>query len=161
VILSLFRKTPAPMLANAMPRDAAELAAIHASGFERGWDTTEIERLLAQSQTVGHLARPGGKRPATGFVLSRMAPPEAEIITIAVLPKARGAGLAKTLLRHHLGRLAALGVRSVFLEVAEDNRAALRLYEAFGFAQVGHRQGYYARAGGTAATAIVMRRDIG
>ena len=161
MILSLFRKTPAPVLANAMGRDAAELAAIHASGFERGWDTTEIERLLAQSQTVGHLARPGGKRPATGFVLSRMVLPEAEIITIAVLPKARGAGLAKTLLRHHLGRLAALGVRSVFLEVAEDNRAALRLYEAFGFAQVGHRQGYYARAGGTAATAIVMRRDIG
>jgi ribosomal-protein-alanine N-acetyltransferase len=161
VILSLFRKTPAPALANAMARDAAELAAIHASGFERGWDTTEIERLLAQSQTVGHLARPGGRRPATGFVLSRIVPPEAEIMTIAVLPKARGAGLAKSLLRHHLGRLAALGVRSVFLEVAEDNRAALRLYEAFGFAEVGRRQGYYARAGGTAATAIVMRRDIG
>jgi ribosomal-protein-alanine N-acetyltransferase len=144
-----------------MPRDAADLAAIHASGFERGWDATEIERLLAQSQIVGHLARPGGRRPATGFVLSRIVPPEAEILTIAVLPKARGAGLAKILLRHHLGRLAAFAVRSVFLEVAEDNRAALGLYAGFGFAEVGRRKGYYARAGGTAATAVVMRRDIG
>ena len=157
----MFRKAPAPVVANATARDAGELAAIHASGFERGWDVTEIERLLADSQTVVHLARPGGKRPATGFVMSRMVPPEAEIMTVAVLPKARGAGLAKAMLRHHLGRLAALGVRSVFLEVAEDNRAALRLYEGFGFEEVGRRQGYYARAGGTAATAIVMRRDIG
>jgi ribosomal-protein-alanine N-acetyltransferase len=161
VILSVFRKTPAPVLANAMLKDAGDLAAIHASGFERGWDATEMERLLVQSQIVGHLARPGGRRPATGFVMSRIVPPEAEIMTIAVLPKARGVGLAKVLLRHHLGRLAALAVRQVFLEVAEDNRAALRLYAAFGFAEVGRRQGYYARAGGTAATAIVMRRDIG
>jgi ribosomal-protein-alanine N-acetyltransferase len=161
VILSLFRKAQTATLANASPDDAGELAWIHATGFERGWDQVEMERLLADPRIVTHVARPGGGRPVAGFAMSRMVPPEAELMTIAVAPKARGAGLGARMLRHHLGRLAALGIRHVFLEVAEDNRAALRLYAAFGFAEVGRRAGYYARAGRAAATAIVMRRDIG
>lgn len=161
MILSLFRKAALPVLANATIRDAAGLAAIHATGFERGWDPPEIERLLSDPMVVTHLARGNGGRAPTAFVLSRMVLPEAELMTIAVMPKARGAGIAKRLLRHHLGRLAALGVRTVFLEVAEDNRPGLRLYASLGFEEVGRRAGYYARPGRPPATALVMRREIG
>ena len=48
-----------------------------------------------------------------------------------------------------------------FLEVAKDNAPALALYERFGFAKVGERSGYYRRADGTRATAIVMRKALG
>jgi ribosomal-protein-alanine N-acetyltransferase len=160
MILGLFR-SPAPVVAEATARDAPGLAAIHATGFERGWDAIEFERLIAERGSVCHLAKPGGRGVATGFALSRIVGDEAEILTVAVLPKARGAGLAKTILRLHLARLAARGARAVFLEVAEDNAAALRLYRSLGFAEIGRRAGYYSRRGAAPATAIVMRRPLG
>jgi ribosomal-protein-alanine N-acetyltransferase len=55
--------------------------------------------------------------------------------------------------------LAALGVRSVFLEVDEGNVSALRLYRRAGFTEVGRREGYYLNAGKPAA-ALVLRRNL-
>ena len=57
-----------------------------------------------------------------------------------------------------MGRLAGMGVRSLFLEVDEGNAAARRLYERAGFAEVGRRKAYYQKADGSAATALVMKR---
>ena len=162
MILSWLRRPPpAPVVTEARSDDANGLAAIHVTGFERGWDVAEFERLLADRTVLGHLARPGGRGIPTGFALSRLVLDEAEILTVAVLPSARGAGLAKAILRLHFGRLAGRGARSVFLEVAEDNAPAIKLYRGFGFTEVGRRTGYYARPGRPPATAIVMRRPLG
>ena len=49
----------------------------------------------------------------------------------------------------------------LFLEVAADNAAALKLYGKMGFSPVSERRGYYPRPDGSAATAIVMARDLG
>lgn len=96
-----------------------------------------------------------------GFVLSRMAADEAEILTIGVAPLARRKGIAGLLLSTHLGRLTAAGTRRVFLEVDHENHAALALYASFGFQKVGERKAYYRRAEGDSAKALVMRRDLG
>jgi ribosomal-protein-alanine N-acetyltransferase len=45
--------------------------------------------------------------------------------------------------------------------VDEDNQAARRLYDQFGFSQIGERRGYYPRPDGKTATALVMRADLG
>ena len=137
-----------------------DLAAIHATGFERGWDISEFERLLADRSVVGQASRAGRRPTPTGFVLSRLAADEAEILTVAVHPRWRGAGHATLLLRTHLARLAARGVATLHLEVAEDNAAAVRLYRNLGFEEVGRRRGYYARRGGPPATALIMRRAL-
>jgi ribosomal-protein-alanine N-acetyltransferase len=50
------------------------------------------------------------------------------------------------------------GARRVFLEVAEDNRAARGLYSAQGFAGVGRRAGYYGAAAGTDSDALILSR---
>lgn len=158
--MSWFGKRLPPVIADARAGDAPSLAAIHATGFERGWDTHEFERLLTDRLIIGHLARPGGKGTATGFALSRLVVDEAEILTVAVAPSARRAGLATLLLQHHLGRLVAAGAKKVFLEVAEDNVAAIRLYQRHGFGEIGRRKAYYARANKPPATAIVMERVL-
>ncbi len=78
-----------------------------------------------------------------GFIISRIAADEAEILSVAVSSSYRGRNIARTMLRHHLGRLAAFGVQTVFLEVDEGNVSALRLYRRAGFVEVGRRDGYY------------------
>lgn len=140
-------------------RDAAAVADLHAAGFAHAWAAHEIEALLVDAAVVGQGIGPAADA-LFGFVLSRCAADEAEILSIAVDRRHRGAGLAGRLLRAHLGRLSARGIRHVFLEVDEGNAAARALYARCGFVEVGRRAGYYRRPDGSTANALVLRRDL-
>jgi len=139
-------------------RDAARCAGLHRTGFAKGWSTAEFERLLSSPSVVADGAGVDGV--IAGFVLSRRAADEAEILTVAVDPAVRKRGLAGALFGFHLSRLVQSGVSSVFLEVDEANAPALALYRRYGFKRVGERRGYYALADGRRATAVVMQCDI-
>ena len=147
-----------PVLAPADPRDAPALAALHAASFNRGWSEQEFEQLLTDRNVMADRAASG--RTSVGFILSRRAADEAEILSVAVARAWRGRGLARRLLDLHLRRLAGLGLRTVFLEVDESNAPARRLYARAGFGEVGRRPGYYAGNGGNATAALVLRRDL-
>jgi ribosomal-protein-alanine N-acetyltransferase len=144
-----------PTMSEARHRDAAAIAALHAASFQRGWGEDELHRLLIDRAVVAHRAMIG--RTMVGFILSRMAAAEAEILSVAIAPAWRGRGFARPLLDLHLRRLAGLGVRAVFLEVDEHNEPACRLYRNAGFSEVGVRKGYYQEG----AAALVLRRDLG
>ena len=131
-------------------------AAIHAGAFHRGWGADEIAALLADASVVSAAATSANK--LLGFVLSRRAVDEAEILTIAVAAGARGKGVGRALLNDHLAALDRLGVARVYLEVDAGNAAALALYARAGFARVGERKGYYATGGGKPATALILKR---
>ena len=139
-------------------RDMARLAQLHGASFHRGWGEAEFESMLAERNTLLHRLRLG--RKTIGFAVSRMAADEAEILSIAIDPSYRGRGLARDLLLTHLGHLAGRGVRTIFLEVEENNQPARRLYERAGFAVVGRRERYYLRADGEQLNALLMRRDL-
>ncbi len=140
----------------ASPRDATVLAALHASAFNRGWSEHEFAQLLLDHAVICDVAA-CGKEPV-GFILSRGAADEAEILSVAVARRWRSRGLARRLLDLHLRRLAGAGLRTVFLEVDEHNEPARRLYRGAGFHEVGRRPGYYQASGGQAA--LVLRRDL-
>jgi [ribosomal protein S18]-alanine N-acetyltransferase len=154
IITRLFAREAA--VSQAGPADARALAALHASSFHRGWSEDEFERLLSDRHVVAHRATAGAA--LAGFILSRIVQDEAEILSIAVASAWRGRGLARQLLDINLRRLAALGARSVFLEVEEGNVSARRLYRRAGFQEVGRRERYYAPERGAAA--LVLRRDL-
>jgi [ribosomal protein S18]-alanine N-acetyltransferase len=147
-----------PVLAEASVGDAAAIAALHGDSFRRGWSEHEVEALLSERAVIAHCARTGSK--LAGFILSRRAEDEAEILSVAVAARRRGRGLAGKLLDLHLRRLAGLGVRAVFLDVDVHNDAAIRLYAHAGFHEVARRPHYYPIAGGEAADALVLRRDL-
>ncbi len=160
-----FGNAATPAIRRLGPRFGRLCARIHAQSFPHPWSAEEFESLLASRDVIAHavslplsLWRP--RNEPSGFVLSRQAGDEAEILTVAVTPKARGKGLGAALLAAHLPTLAALRVKSLFLEVEAGNKAAVRLYESFGFRQVGERKAYYRTADGGRATALVLRRDI-
>jgi len=148
-----------PALSEAGPRDAAAIAALHAHSFRRGWSEQEIEGLLLDRHVIAHRASIAGK--FSGFIVSRQVADEAEILSVAVAGRQQGRGLARKLLDLHLRRLAGLGALTVFLEVDEHNKPAIRLYNRAGFHEISRRPNYYPAAGGKTAAALVLRRDLG
>ena len=157
-LFDMFSPARPPIISDAAARDVAAIAQIHAASFRHGWSDGEIEGMLLDRSVVAHRATIG--RHVAGFVISRIAADEAEILSVAVAQSYRGRAVARALLRHHLGRLAALGAHKVFLEVEEGNASALRLYRRAGFTEVGRRKGYYANPTGEPATALVLRRNL-
>lgn len=147
-----------PVLSEASSLDAAAIASLHAASFRRGWSEQEVEGLLVDRHVVAHRALAG--RTLAGFIMSRQIEDEAEILSVAVADHRRGRGLARDLLTLHLRRLAGLGVRIVFLEVDENNRPAIRLYDRAGFYERSRRPNYYAAPGANPAAALVLRRDL-
>jgi ribosomal-protein-alanine N-acetyltransferase len=139
-------------------RDAPRLAELHGASFHRGWGEGEFEGMLRERNTLVHRLRMG--RKVIGFAVSRMAADEAEILSIAVSSGHRGRGLSRNLLLTHLGHLAGRGVRTIFLEVEENNQPARRLYDRTGFAVVGRRERYYREPSGEQLNAVLMRRDL-
>jgi tRNA threonylcarbamoyladenosine biosynthesis protein TsaB len=127
--------------------DTGTLAALHAACFSEAWDAPAIARLLATGAFAHH--------SPDGFVLTRVAGGEAEILTLAVLPQARGQGLGRALLHAAIAQSESLGAQSMFLEVGADNPHALALYAGLGFAKVGLRKAYYA-----SGDALVLRLPL-
>ena len=155
----LRRNTPSVLRSLRTPH-AEACARVHAGGFAHPWSKQEFAQLLADSSSVGVAALDPASGRLRGFCLSRVAADEAEILTIAVDPTERKRGVGRELLHEHLQQAAFAGARQLFLEVDEDNAAALALYRRFGFAQVGQRAGYYRRPDGRAATALILRRAL-
>ena len=151
----LFGATPS--LSEAGRGDAAGMASLHAASFHRGWSDGEFESLLTEHNVIAHRATARGN--LVGFILSRLAADEAEILSVAVAARQRGHGLARDMLEMHMRRLAGAGCRTIFLEVDETNQPARRLYKSAGFREVGRRNSYYRQGSGSTA-ALVLRRDI-
>jgi ribosomal-protein-alanine N-acetyltransferase len=141
-------------------RDAKELARIHAQSFYRGWPVEEFVGFLNDGASPVYIACDARRRIA-GFALIRNVLDESELLTVAVDPKWRGKGLGRALMNAVFADLLLSPARRMFLEVDEQNLSALRLYQKLGFATISSRKGYYPRPDGSAATALVMARDLG
>ncbi|WP_041747938.1 ribosomal protein S18-alanine N-acetyltransferase [Bradyrhizobium cosmicum] len=147
-----------PVVEPASARDALRLAQLHGQSFAHGWGEGEFEAMLSERNTLVHRLRLG--RKVIGFAVSRIGADEAEILSIAVDQAYRGLGLSRMLLMTHLGHLAGRGVRTIFLEVEENNQPARRLYDRTGFVVVGRRERYYKQPNGEQLNALLMRRDL-
>src|SRR4051794_17646110 len=117
-------------------------AGLHARCFAQAWSADSFEGLLASDNVAGLLARSNDGLDC-GFAVVRIAADEAELLTIGVLPEKRRCGLAKGLMRSAMRAAFARGARTLFLEVAASNAAALGLYGSLGFEESGLRKAYY------------------
>jgi len=134
---------------------SAELATLHARCFTapRPWTEAEFAQFLAD--------------PAyflcdttTGFVLGRAVAGEAELLTLAVDPDHRRAGLGRQLVEAFEAAALAREANTAFLEVAADNRGAYALYLALGYTESGRRPRYYQTPQGAKIDAILMKKSL-
>ena len=140
------------------PADLPAVAALHARCFDEPWRPELIGRIAQAPGGLGLLWRSEGE--PLGFVLGRSNGARSEVLSLGVAPAARNRGIARALMNSAIESVSRRGLRTLYLEVAEDNDAALGLYRALGFAQVGRRPGYYARAEARTVDALTLRRAI-
>ncbi|MEM9784151.1 MAG: GNAT family N-acetyltransferase [Pseudomonadota bacterium] len=139
--------------------NADRLSAIAAAAFDgdgAGWAAADF---LALAEAPGTLLVTDAQFRDALLVL-RVAADEAEILEFGVIPSARRAGLGRQLLATAEALAARRGAKTMFLEVAVDNAAALALYQSTGWAEAGLRRGYYQRDGGAPVDALIMRRTL-
>ncbi len=147
--------------------DLGRLARLHRACFDEPWSKSDLAHLLALPGGFGVLARTRGlrrlgfetRRPI-GFTLCRVTRDESELLSIGVAPDLRRNGLGTHLVYASMARCRRVGARCMFLEVAIDNPGAQALYVREGFREVGRREGYYRRAGGTRVAALTMRAEL-
>lgn len=141
--------------------------AVMDAGFDphwrEAWTREQVRDSLEMPSTflllADRTAKPIRSGPAAGFVLSRQALDEEELLLIAVTPEERGRGVGGRILDDYLSAARARGVRRVFLEMRANNPAR-SLYTRHGFVPIGSRPRYYRTSDGQALDAITFARHL-
>lgn len=140
--------------------DIEIVAKLHARCFFDAWGPPMLRQILGMPGAFGYVARRGGYGSVVGFALGRVAADECELLSLGVEPDCRSQGIGAQLLTVSMARAAAEKARWFFLEVAEDNAPALRLYRNFGLTGIGQRLDYYENADGSRTNAYTMRCEL-
>jgi ribosomal-protein-alanine N-acetyltransferase len=132
-----------------------QMAEIHAASFTtpRPWTAKEFADLLSSDRT--HVAT-----SADGFALIQITGPEAELLTIAVHPNGRRQGQGALLLTEVLGAAKAAHCEEFFLEVVDNNVAAIALYKSAGFTERAVRKDYYNGPNGSKSSALILYKSL-
>jgi ribosomal-protein-alanine N-acetyltransferase len=142
------------------PADLDRVVAIEKDGFAHPWSRELVERELAHAWSRIVLAvedGPDGQERILGFVIYWVVHDEIHVLNVATAPEARRRGVGRALMDAAADEGRRRGATLVTLEVRRSNAAALALYRALGYRQVGVRPGYYAEE---REDAIVMVLDL-
>jgi ribosomal-protein-alanine N-acetyltransferase len=131
----------------ATPSDVGAIMELETATFESdAWSTESMSSELASPHTYYLFAfDPETPDVLAGYggLLAPRGSGDADIQTIAVVPRARRNGLGRTLVTAMLAEAAVRGASQVFLEVRADNPNARALYDSLGFEQIAVRAKYY------------------
>ena len=139
--------------------DLAYVAALEASIHLAPWTLGNFRDALA----AGYCARVGERESRiVAYGVLMLAPGEAQLLNLSVVPDARRQGLGRALLDLFMADAQRFGAEQMFLEVRVSNTPAIALYEVAGFARVGRRTAYYPDRDPQSPRedALVMRREL-
>ena len=122
-------------------QDLQEIVEIEKAAMSCPWSLKSYEEAIASDHSFIIVAEDDGQIAA--FSVFYLTPPEAELPDIVVDEKYRGQGLGRQLLTKSLEELEARDIDTIFLEVRVSNTPARRLYESFGFEEIGKRKYFY------------------
>jgi ribosomal-protein-alanine N-acetyltransferase len=118
---------------------------IEEDSFPKPWSrnifTKELKNPVSYS-LAGWLTRDASDKLAV-YVFFWIVQGEAHILNLTVRRDFRRMGLSKRMLDFTLNFMREKGVEDIFLEVRRSNKAAISLYESFGFRVFYERKKYY------------------
>jgi ribosomal-protein-alanine N-acetyltransferase len=143
-------------------RIMAVMEAAFDPAYGEAWNRRQVSDSLVLPNTHYLLAGADGGHPkrdeeASGFLMSRGAADEEELLLIAVRPEYRGRGVGSALLQRFIDAAEARGATRLFLEMRDGNPAE-SLYLRAGFIPVGRRRNYYRGAAEGPLDAITYAR---
>ncbi|MGX7895795.1 GNAT family N-acetyltransferase [Tsuneonella sp. HG222] len=132
--------------------------------FGEAWNRRQVGESLVLPHTHYLLAGPDGEspqedQPTCGFLLSRGAAGEEELLLIAVHPDHRHKGIGRRLIERLAEEAGTRGTTRLFLEMRDGNPAA-SLYLSCDFVPVGRRKNYYRQAKSGPIDAVTFARQI-
>lgn len=154
--LPVFPAPARPAWRSLAPGDLAYVAALEAQVHAAPWSLGNFRDALAAGYST-RVAERDGRIVAYGVLM--LAPGEAQILNVSVVPEMRRQGLGRTLVGQFIDDARHADAEQCFLEVRVSNHGAIALYEAAGFARIARRTGYYPPMGDGASRedALVMR----
>jgi ribosomal-protein-alanine N-acetyltransferase len=130
-------------LRKARGRDLESLERIERSSFhEERFQRWLLQSMIGEKGFMTLVAVDEGEVVGYGSI-HLPGPGPARIISVAVLPERRGAGIGRSILEAMEAECARMGVSSLCLEVAISNLVALHLYVSKGYEVKGTIPGYY------------------
>jgi ribosomal-protein-alanine N-acetyltransferase len=141
----------------AIPSDAAGLAALHGRALPPGWPAADFEASCANANRI--VLKAEGGAGLLGFAMVQFAADEAEILSIAVAKEAQLRGIGSAILAACIAECEQKSIAYIYLDVAEGNAAALGLYGKFGFGVLARRPNYYQSGRSVPETALIMRLE--
>ena len=132
-----------------------EMAKLHSlSGSQtRPWSEIEYKKLL--ETTTSRLFY-----TENGFLVGRVIERDAEILNVVIHPDYRRLGKASKLICMFEKEAKNAGSSRCFLEVAESNNSARKLYTGLGYSKVGQRDNYYKFIDGRTDNAAILSKEI-
>ena len=140
-----------PMKENHVP----QVAALEKICFSDPWSEASVAGELQNPLSTWLVFEENGT--VCGYIGAQSVPPEADVMNLAVAPDCRRQGIARQLLSRLTKLLHRQGIEALFLEVRPSNHAAIALYEAFGFVQIGRRSKYYVNP---SEDALILRKEL-
>jgi len=148
----LLRPVPEIGIRQMTDADVPAVVAIERASYQFPWS----EGIFRDCLRVGYICRSVVlEGQVIGYGIMSIGAGESHILNLCVLETMRNRGVGRALLQYLLDRAAAAGMSEAFLEVRPSNTAAIRLYQALGFEQVGMRRGYYHAVGGREDAAVL------
>ncbi len=143
----------APQLRDMKPADVDAVLSIEQSVHAHPWTRGNFSDALAS----GYVCKIYETTPAMlGFVVLMPALDEMHLLDISIAAEHQRQGLGRRLLDEAMQLARGTGMRRMLLEVRPSNLAAIALYRAAGFSEIGRRRGYYPAAAAGREDAIVM-----
>lgn len=138
--------------------DIASIVAIETRAYEFPWSEANFIDSL-RAGYIGLVAQSAAME-VIGYAVLMSAVDDLHILNLCVAPASQGRGIGQRLLQEIRRVALERTIHSVLLEVRPSNTHAIRLYERFGFAEIGRRRNYYPARNRGREDAIVMRAKV-
>ena len=147
-----------PIIRDAKSIDIQQIAALERLAFDQPWSVESFahELSLPFSRTIVGLSSEGPGTGIIGYLCRWLVADECHILSLAVAPEFRRAGIGEVLMGEIIAEAALKGVAIITLEVRRSNLAARNLYRKLNFAERRVRKNYY----GPGEDAIIMEQRL-